>query len=652
MWPKAIPLLILAGLLAYSNSFTKVFVLDDVAWITHNSDLPQGWRYVGVSGRPLVDFTILVNYRLGGLNPMGYHAFNLAVHILAGLTLYGLVRRVLLLPRFAGRYDASAPAIAFAAALLWLIHPLQTQAVTYIIQRAESMMGLFYLFAFYSWVRGATGSKWWYAAAVASFTLSINCKEVAATLPPLLIIFDRVFLARSWRELAAKRWMYCLALVIIWGVELRPLLQTALGGAPGSDIGFSMPLATPYQYLLTESEVILHYLGLAFFPVGQTMDYLDWPIAKSLAQVWPAFLAVSALLLGSIVLLFIRPAAGFIGFWFFAILAPTSSIMPIVDPAFEHRMYLSLATVTVSVSLAIACLLRTLPVPRPAAVAIASVLLAAAALPLIGLTFQRNETYRSLTASYEDNIRKRPNNPRPYSSLCVQLAGEGNLEGAFDALSRGMQSTHWYVPALRRPRASLLAASGQDDEAEKVYRELVGLPFAWPASNFDYRNLANLLIGRGKPQDAVTVIKELISHDPQTAQNYMILAAAELATGDEPAANAAVAEAVRLNPNIAATTGATVRNLVFAKETPNVALLRRQGLWTAAAACLADGGRDPELLDTLAMAYAWNGQFPQAADAARRGVAAAAACGDRDWEFALQKRVKLYEAGKPYTKDS
>ena len=117
-WSKAVPLLMLAGLLAYCNSFTKAFVLDDIAWITGNPDISSFSRYMRDGARPVMRLSIQLNYLLGGLSLPGYHAFNLAVHVLAALTLYGLVRRALLAARFAGRYDSSAAYLAFAVALV------------------------------------------------------------------------------------------------------------------------------------------------------------------------------------------------------------------------------------------------------------------------------------------------------------------------------------------------------------------------------------------------------------------------------------------------------------------------------------------------------------------------------------------------------
>ena len=499
IWPKAAPLLVLAGLLAYCNSFTKAFVFDDIPWIPNNPDIGSFSRYMNW-GRPVVRLSVQLNYQLGGLNPAGYHALNLAVHVLAGLTLYGLVRRVLLLPRFAGRYDDAAPHLAFAVALLWLVHPLQTQSVTYIIQRCESMMGLFYLFALYAWLRGATGGgRWWYAAAVGGFALSCGCKEVSATLPPVLVAFDRVFLAPSWRALVRARWAAYLGVLAVWAATFAPLFHVAAGGGgTAGGIGFGLTTATPWTYLLTQSEVILYYLRLSVWPTGQALDYLDWPIARSLRDVWPAFAAVSAAAAASVALLYYRPAAGFVAFWFFALLAPTSSVMPIIDPVYEHRMYLSLAAVVIGLVFAGHALLAAtrLSAPRRAAVGLTAV--GAAACVLTALTFARNEDYRTQLRLTRENVAVRPNNARLWNTLVAMYLNAGAVDDADGALRRAEELPNTTGDTTRQ-RAPLFAMKGQLEESEVAYRAALNtMPFHSHGSAIMYRGLAWVQLARGE----------------------------------------------------------------------------------------------------------------------------------------------------------
>src|ERR1022692_1539631 len=206
---KFIPLMVVAaGLLAYHNSFTGPFIFDDFYSIEDNPTIHHLWPIwqtlspprIGaptVEGRPLVNLSLAINYALGGYRLWGYHALNLTIHILAALTLFGIVRRTLLQPRLQERFGAAADGLALAVAVLWMVHPLQTESVTYIIQRAESLMGLFYLLTLYCFLRaagaGGPGRFWWLAASVFACLLGMATKEVMVSAPLVVLLYDRTF---------------------------------------------------------------------------------------------------------------------------------------------------------------------------------------------------------------------------------------------------------------------------------------------------------------------------------------------------------------------------------------------------------------------------------------------------------------------------
>ena len=188
-------LLLLAGGLVYANSLNGDFVYDDVHSIVQNPDIrslwPPQWLQPtdtvneAVNSRPIASFTLVFNYAFGGLEMPGYRLFNIAVHLLCGLALYGVVRRT-----------AASVALAFACALLWLVHPLQSQCINYIIQRRESLASLFYLLALYSAIRGFDANgRGWYAVSILSCILSVASKEIAA-----IALYDRVYRSGSWAE--------------------------------------------------------------------------------------------------------------------------------------------------------------------------------------------------------------------------------------------------------------------------------------------------------------------------------------------------------------------------------------------------------------------------------------------------------------------
>ena len=230
--------------------------------------------------------SMAVNYYFGQLNVLGYHLVNLAIHLMAGLVLFGLVRRTLqLLPRYT-QASGTADYVAFAAALIWLVHPLQTQSVTYIIQRAESMMGLFYLLCLYCTLRGSQASRsWpWYVAAIAACWLGMGTKQVMVTAPVVVLLYDRVFLADGWKEVFRRRWAVYLAFVpaIVWlgFMTVREASRTERAVA-----GFGMQDLTPLEYLGTQGGVIVHYLRLAVWPDRLCLDY-SWPVAESVQTIF------------------------------------------------------------------------------------------------------------------------------------------------------------------------------------------------------------------------------------------------------------------------------------------------------------------------------------------------------------------------------
>ena len=346
-------LIVLATIGAYYNSFGGVFVFDDATSIAENPTIQHLWpiwevlsppgKGVTVQGRPVINFSLAVNYALGGLSVWGYHALNLAVHILAGLALFGLVRRTLLLPGLKGRFQSSATALALAVALIWTLHPLQTESVTYIIQRAESIMGLFYLLTFYCAVRGFTSARrrWWYAAAVAACALGMGSKEVMVSAPLMVLVYDRLFVADSFRSLFRRRWGFYVALAATWGI-LALLVISA--GNRSNTAGFGLRMSC-WDYAQTQFGYIIRYLRLCFWPRPLVFDYGN-DIVGDPSGIIPYAVAVGVLVAGTAVGLYFRSWLGFLGAWFFAILAPSSSVIPIAtEVAAEHRMYLPLAAV-------------------------------------------------------------------------------------------------------------------------------------------------------------------------------------------------------------------------------------------------------------------------------------------------------------------
>ena len=256
----AIVVLVAAVLAAYTNSLRCPFVFDDNYDIIENPSIRHLWPLwdvllarsksaVWLHPRPVVIFSFALDYAVGGLKTPPYHLTNLAIHLLAGLALFGVVHRTLLLPRFRDRFGLASVPLALAVALLWALHPLQTESVTYITQRYESMMGLFFLLAIYGIIRcgDSTHPYCWGAVTVAATLLSLGSKEVAVSLPIMILLSDRVLLSGSFSEIWRRRWgMYVALLAALGGVcpAAAPRWFTPLGWLRTARFrGPSMPAA-------------------------------------------------------------------------------------------------------------------------------------------------------------------------------------------------------------------------------------------------------------------------------------------------------------------------------------------------------------------------------------------------------------------------
>lgn len=349
-WVWALPILVaLCAVLAYLDSFQGPFIFDDIDSIRDNPQirtlLPWGRASpvsTTIQGRLVLRFSFALDYATAELRVEPYHATNLLIHIGAGLLLYGIVRRNLLRREFWGdRFAGSGPFLAAAVAAVWVTHPLNTEAVTLVVQRAESLAGFFYLAVIYCLIRGAQargGESAWNIGAVAFCAMGMATKEVMVTAPLMALLYDRTFLAGSFSRALRERWRLYAGLAATW-IMLAALVHAAgnRGGTAGFNAGISV-----HDYARTQLAVVAHYLLLVVWPKELVLDY-GWPIAHGWGEVGWTGALMAALAVGSIVALVCKPWLGFLGAWFFGILLPSSSFVPVVtEVAAEHRMYLPL----------------------------------------------------------------------------------------------------------------------------------------------------------------------------------------------------------------------------------------------------------------------------------------------------------------------
>jgi tetratricopeptide (TPR) repeat protein len=497
-----------AGVTAYANSFRGVFVYDDLDSIADNPCIRTLWPLSEamslplingdqtVARRPLLSLSFALNRRLLSPEPWGFHLVNLAVHICAALLLFGIVRRTLCLEPFRSRWGDKAAPLALVVALLWEVHPLQTESVTYIVQRAESLMGMLYLLTLYCSLRGLTSDrgKYWLAAAVAACAAGMGVKEVMATAPLIVFLYDGTFISASYGDAWRRRWRFYAALAATWLVLLLPQV---MGWQEASE---DLTDRSLLAYALTQPGVILYYLRLSFWPSPLVMDY-NWPTAEGPLEIAAAGCVVAVLLGATAWGLFRRRWYGVVGAWFFLILAPSSSFVALNQNLEEHRMYLSLAAVVVLTVMAGAWLLQRLPATAhsPFARAAAGVLVLALAAGLTAQTINRNRDYRSRVALWRQNIEHRPTSYVAHINLGMALAVEGNFDEAADSFREAIIiDPNWDVIHLRL--ANALSKQHRWQEAVRHYRRALSMrPYNWEAS---YR-LAEALEAQGKAEEAI-----------------------------------------------------------------------------------------------------------------------------------------------------
>ncbi len=535
--------MVAAGLVAYHNSFTGPFIFDDLRSIPENPTIRHLWPIwpvlspsatAMVGGRPVINFSLALNYVFAGTSVRGYHALNLAIHIVAALTLSGIVRRTLQQPALRERFGAAADGLALAVAALWTVHPLQTEAVTYVSQRAESLMGLFYLLTLYCFIRGTESPKveFWFALSIVACLLGMATKEVMVTAPLMVLLYDRTFVGGSFRAAwTQRRWLY-LGLGGTW-----ILLGYLMAGLQRRGVGYGLGV-TWQAYALTECWAVVNYLRLAVWPHPLVFDYGMDMVIHHAAEAVAYALILLVLVAGTVVGLKRSPAIGFIGAWFFVILGPTSSVVPIAyQPMAESRMYLPLAAVVVLEVMGIYALAgrRT--------VAVVAVLAAGLGV----LTMQRNEDYRTDIAIWADAVAKRPENSRAHCNLGVVLTRTGRIPEAVAHLDQALRITPGYAEAHYN-LAVALAQQGKAQEAIGHYEQALRIN---PGYAEPHNNLGNALQQEGKIEEAIAHYEQALRINPDYVEAHYNLAVALEQAGRLQDAIAHYEQALRLTPDYA-----------------------------------------------------------------------------------------------------
>lgn len=646
----AIVLLCGVVLLTWSASMSGSFQFDDYGEIVNDSKVRQLWPLGDFisHNRPIGLYTFALNFAAGGLDPVGYHAVNVLIHLASSVVLLCLVRSVLAMPRFAILFPSPTTSlwIAWCCAAVWAVHPLTTQAVTYIVQRYESLAALCGLVVLLCQVQVAAGRRWWIIPGGLAAWAGVLSKEPMAMIPFIALAFDHAILRAPRRDdgdsvKQSRRWPFYLVIGSSW-LWFAPSVSRWIIPDPTrkTAMGFNLRTITPWEYLRTEPEVLLHYLRLSFWPDELCFDYA-WRIQHS---------AVVYLSLGCVILLITsfgiwsttrRWAAGFLLLAPLLYLAPTSSFLPIADPAFEHRMYLPLAAIVTGTICGTSLLIGrvTRQVNFPAAALVVPAMLTVLLL-LAWRTHSRNLDYRSAVSLWAKTVDTRPQNPRAHYMLGQELLERGQAREAqekfADAIQIGIPVAEFHVGMGDCQREL-----GRPDQALVSYREAIRLE---PDLGEAHNGLGVVLHREGDLPAACEAFRTATDLGlPAALYN---LAAVLIDLGEDAEAVPCLEACLEAHPQFER----PARRLawIHATSSDKSLLNGKRALQILTDHCDMEQSQSPLMWDTKAAALARVGRIDEAKVAAKSALKLAEEADRDELREQISERLTSYTAGQPW----
>lgn len=591
-----IPLIILLSLIAYSNTFHSSFQFDDEAVIIKNPIIRDLSLFLEPSkAKPFVGFfeyrsfksryiaylTFALNYKIHGLDVAGYHVVNLLIHIINALLIYLLIILSFRTPFLneSAIKDYKNTIAAFSA-LVFACHPIQTQAVTYVWQRVTSLASMFYILslaAYMKWrltsqntgkgVSAMDGLKSavWYLGSVVSAVLAMLTKEIAFTLPVVILLYELLFFGGALKRRLLFIVPFLLTMAII------PLTLTGFDITEGGLINSAGKAAraghiSRPDYLFTEMRVLVTYLRLIFLPINQNLDY-DYPLHRSFfnAEVFASFIFLLTLFAAGVYLLYRsrapRPSAStadqrfytpehrlvsFGIFWFFITLSVESSFIPISDVIYEHRMYLPSAGVFISLITVVVILADKYGRRRNTSGAATFAFLSIVVIVLIAATFSRNIVWKDEVNLWKDVVSKSPNKPRGYNNLGDAYYSSGRLDEAVKEYENAIKLLPNY-PMAHTNLGIIYQSRNQIDKAVEHYR--IAVKAASYGSAEAHCNLGAIYQSQGLIDNAIDEYLKAVQLKPAPEQ-YSNLGNAYRSQGLLDKAIECYHSAIKLNPYI------------------------------------------------------------------------------------------------------
>jgi len=560
----ALPLVLAAG--AYTRVLGGGFVFDDRTTALSPAVKNLGARARAFlpallrGGRPVVDFSLALNYAASGADAWGYHAVNIAIHLATVLLVFAFTLRTL---QLAGVSRVRGPALAVAG--VFALHPLQSQAVSYVSQRAESLASAFYLVTLLlllaaERVARTPGRTLLRIGAYCVFLLGLGTKQIVVTMPLAYLLLAIAVPERSQaapRVSWPKRLVVLAPFLVTAGWYVRQLLVSVEGHR---DVGSAVPGMTWWTYFLTQWKVLLIYLRLVFWPTGQCLDW-RYPVTTHLdAGTILAGVALAVIAGGAVAVLWrfrdkvgedaaAARIAGFGVLWFFLLLAPTSSFVPIADVLVEHRVYLASWGIFAAVVLLLGRALARLGEEQE----IVGALLVGALWFTLALCLRsRNGVWEDPIVLWSDVVAKAPGNVRAYVQLAAAHQARGDLERAVAEYGRALHvvtpdDIHYQVQARLGLGASLVDL-GRVDEGIAVVESALTRD---PTDPEILASLSEAWWHHGDRAQAESFAERAVAVKPDLGNALLVLGAARKARGDLEGVAEALARAVRANPDTA-----------------------------------------------------------------------------------------------------
>ena len=553
----------LIGFLSYSNSFEAAFQFDDEGFIINNNYLHdvtslKGLKQIYSHHRPsrFVGFVSLaIDYHFYHENVFGYHITNFIVHILNGFFVWWFVMQVLSLKKFQeSPLNKAKNLIAFFAALIFVSHPLQTQAVTYIYQRAASLASFFYLVSVNFYLKGRRNQKnngsfvWFFVVAGISAVLGMLTKETLFTLPFIIILFETGFLDDSDKDKKGlSKKVMTLFLIITplilfipatFGFDLSKVFTPLVLRANEHEI------VTSGKYFLSQCRVIPQYIRLLFIPLGQNLDY-DLPLAHSLwdAGVLPGMIFILSLI-GAAFFLMKRNKFMALGlFWFFITLSVEASFIPIRYLIFEHRLYLPMAGFSCVIAAGLFYILRDYKKYVTAMIIIVVI--------LSTLTYLRNEVWRTKVGFWEDVVSKSPNKCYVHFALGGAYYEQGAKKKALVHYNKALNLYNHEQKIIDKELlakiynnvALIFMDSYQDDEAFAALKKSIDY---YPEYGPSWNNLGILNLTLGNHEETVRCLKKSIACQGEYADAWYFMGKALLGMQEDGKARESLLKARKL----------------------------------------------------------------------------------------------------------